>query len=157
MAAILLAILTLTALWTAPALCSLAPATYRWMNLARYAAILLALPVLARLGRARRGSTPARAGLWAGGLSGALGSAASNLITHLPRAEAAFLAQLPEVPPAAGLAMLNVHRLASALITAAMAAGAGAVLGAYAAWWGARYGRRRPPEPPGEEARAAGG
>lgn len=134
--------LVLAIILAAPGLLALTPGGYDLMNSAHFVVLLLAVVVLVWLGRfqARRGRRAGRVGLVVGVVAGAAGSVGSALIMQTPPAVRAFVQYVGRngVPPAAAVTLHALHLVASTMLNALLSAGFYALLGALAAWWGAR-------------------
>jgi hypothetical protein len=143
-----------------PSLLSLTPDGYDLLPAAHLLTFLLAVILFVWLGRRRGlcGRPAGRTGLIVGAVAGALGALGTTWVMHTPPATAAFVRYLAArgVPPAAAVTMHNLHLVTTTALTALMAGGFYAVVGAFAAWWGARPFRghgdeRRPVKPVRED------
>jgi uncharacterized membrane protein YdfJ with MMPL/SSD domain len=133
-------VLLLAAVLASPGLLTLFPAGYDWLGPAHLIVFVVAVVLLARVGRLRRRQhRPAwRTGFWLGAATGIIGAVVTAALQQTPTATQALVVDLASkgVPEAATLTMVRLHLYTSVALTCLMAAGAYGVLGAFAAWWG---------------------
>jgi len=146
--------------YAAPALLTLSPLTYgRVMSLAHFVVFLVSIVGFVGLGHAlaRRGRPRFGVGVGLGGLIGALGTAVTQYVAHLPAAETAFIQQLHGVPRAAAVTMLHLHLVTSIILSILMNAVIWAFVGGLATWWGGLVVRRpRPDQSTAEQDQSVG-
>ena len=139
--------------YSGPALLTLSSYTYGIMTLARFVSFLVSVTLFVMLGKSLKKRQRRRfaTGLVVGAGVAVAGTGASQAIRHLPQAENAFAAQMPEVPHAAAMTMLHLHAVASAVLSAVLYGVLFGLLGAVAVWWGGRGPGSRPPDHPTPE------
>ena len=142
--------LMLAAVFTVPSCLYLWPAGYDMAGAAHLVTFLAAVILLTRVGRGARKQErrPSRTGLAVGAAAGALGALGSAAVSHSVPANTAFLAYLAQrgVPAPAAATLHALYAAPTALLTALIAAVFYGVVGAFAAWWGAKPWRRLPPQ-----------
>jgi len=133
-------VLLLAAVLASPGLLTLFPAGYDWLGPAHLIVFVVAVVLLARVGRIRRRQRRRAlgTGFWVGALTAIVGAVATAVLQQTPTATRALVVDLAGkgVPEAATLTMVRLHLYTSVALTSLMAAGAYGVLGAFAAWWG---------------------
>ena len=129
--------------YAAPALLTLSVYTYGFTTLAHFVTFFISVILFVMMGKSlqKRHRPRFGAGLATGALVAMIGTAVGQVIRHLPIAQRAFMAQLPGVPQAAALTMLQLHAVTGAILSGAIFAVLFGLLGAIATWWG---GRQRP-------------
>lgn len=144
---LLLYFLALLAVFAGPSALALSPVTYSFMTLGHLLTFLASVVLFVLTGRMlrKRGRMPFWPACWMGAAAAFSGTLISQYVIRLPLAERAFIAQLHGVPVAAAETMLHLHVISGALLTGLYAAVFYAVLGGFAAWWGARPIGKTPP------------
>ncbi|MDA8204920.1 MAG: hypothetical protein M0Z36_02555 [Thermaerobacter sp.] len=145
MAIIWLYALFLLVAWSAPSLLTLSRYTYGITTGAHFVTFLVSVVLFVLMGKSlrKRHKKNFWPGFWTGAGVAAIGTGITQYIRHLPRAQEAFLSQLPGVPPQAARTMLELHVVTSAILSALMFAILYGGLGAIATWWGGRQRRSR--------------
>lgn len=138
----------LFAVLTSPSILAFWSTTYAWMAQARFVGFLASVAILVALGRGLKKRSRPRfwPGMEVGAVAAFLATGVSQFVIRLPRAQAAFMAQLPGVPRQAALTMLHLHAVTGTILSGLMAAVGYGALGGLAAWWGGRT--VRPPADP---------